>query len=596
MSFRAHLSLRVRAAAVAAWAAACACMLVASALVLAPGAEAAAVEPSAGYVGPARTTVGAGAEVVAWELDARRAWVRDDLPAGAQVWTRPRDGDWSWAWREGDPAWHMIRRSLLRVETGRVDAGAAGARTTTKLDGPWHASGRYLRDASGRVVTIHGMNAVWKHAPYAPPEDRFGDVDAKLLADMGFNGVRLGVLWAGVEPKPNSYDAAYLRRMRTIVDQLTARDVTSLVDSHQDMYSEAYRGEGFPDWTRLDRGSKVSNVSNFPKNYVSPSTIGAFNDFWANRAQLWTRFRNQWIRVALEMRSSPGVIGYDIINEPWPGSSWARCVLPGGCRAFDRRLQAMQEHAVAGIRLADRTTPVWWEGSTITAFGGVNQVGRDRPLADPATNSVLSFHTYCALGGSLPWVSQDQDPTCASVHARNLRNAETASRRSGSAMALTEFGASDQLKDIARVADLADARMTSWYYWHYGMWGDPTSGDPKVHSFLADDATRAVKQAKADILVRTYPQAIAGTPVRWSFGQARDDRRFELVYDIDPRVEADTSISVPVRRHYEAGYTVQVTGPARVVSRPDAPLLELRGTGVPGRVTVRVVRVGHRFE
>src|SRR3954452_21382752 len=29
--------------------------------------------------------------------------------------------------------------------------------------------GRWLVDSSGRVVLLHGVNAVWKHAPWAPP-------------------------------------------------------------------------------------------------------------------------------------------------------------------------------------------------------------------------------------------------------------------------------------------------------------------------------------------------------------------------------------------------------------------------------------------
>src|ERR1019366_6184676 len=65
--------------------------------------------------------------------------------------------------------------------------------------------GRYLRDAFGRVVILHGVNAVYKHAPYelaiAPgqPFD-FSAADAAAISKAGFDMVRLGILWQGLEP------------------------------------------------------------------------------------------------------------------------------------------------------------------------------------------------------------------------------------------------------------------------------------------------------------------------------------------------------------------------------------------------------------
>jgi endoglycosylceramidase len=393
----------------------------------------------------------------------------------------------------------------------------------------------------------------------------------------------------------NEYDDAYVLRMKRIAGMLGGHDVSVLVDSHQDMYTEAYRGEGFPDWARLDRGIRPLNCCWFPLNYASSSSVATWNDFWANRALLWTRFRNQWTMVAATMRDLDNVVGYDVINEPWAGGSWRRCLLPGGCTTFEtQRLQRMQEHVIAGIRSVDATSPVWWEANTLTSFGRANRVGAYRPVRDPAGNTVLSFHAYCMLGGSVPFLSRAADPTCPAVHRSTFGQAAGAARRSGSASVLTEFGASDDVFDIARVARLADANMTSWYYWHYGAWRDPT-GVVATQGLFADDADRSsLKQAKADVLVRTYPQAVAGLPMSYSFAPERADRRFHLTFVTQVRIHAPTVISVPVARHYADGYDVLVQGPARVTSAPDAPLLQLEATG-DGLVYVQLVRRGFAF-
>ena len=65
--------------------------------------------------------------------------------------------------------------------------------------------GPYLYDSRGRVVFFHGVNAVYKSAPYELyPDPRkpwnFSTADASLMARLGFNVVRLGMTWSGLEP------------------------------------------------------------------------------------------------------------------------------------------------------------------------------------------------------------------------------------------------------------------------------------------------------------------------------------------------------------------------------------------------------------
>ena len=57
---------------------------------------------------------------------------------------------------------------------------------------PLGHSGRWVTDARGRVVIVHGINMVYKLPPYSPSAAGFGDDDAAFLATIGFNAVRVG--------------------------------------------------------------------------------------------------------------------------------------------------------------------------------------------------------------------------------------------------------------------------------------------------------------------------------------------------------------------------------------------------------------------
>ena len=44
----------------------------------------------------------------------------------------------------------------------------------------------------------------------------FSEDDAKLMASIGYNTIRLGVLWAGLEPIEGQYNMTYLEQVRDI--------------------------------------------------------------------------------------------------------------------------------------------------------------------------------------------------------------------------------------------------------------------------------------------------------------------------------------------------------------------------------------------
>ncbi|MBV8162370.1 MAG: cellulase family glycosylhydrolase [Acidimicrobiia bacterium] len=445
--------------------------------------------------------------------------------------------------------------------------------------------GRWLIDPQGRVVTLHGVNAVWKRPPYAAPATPggFTTADADFLAANGFDAVRLGVLFAGVMPEPGVVDHAYLDGVDRVVQLLASRHIWVLLDFHQDQYNERFQGEGFPAWSVDDSGLPDDARYGFPGNYFGSLALdAAYDNLWADRGGLWDRYREAWKAVAAKWATQPYLMGYELINEPWPGTVWPTCVNPlTGCPAFDATLQRFQDEARAGIREVDPSNLVWFEGSGVSNYGLPNGLG-DTPIADPAIG--YSWHAYCASSAGLSAAGAHSDGGCAQEEQYALAGAESTDRRLGAAFLMTEFGGSDDLGDLARVTASADQHLLGWVYWSYKTWSDPTGGAGAESMFGNDADLSSLKVAKADVLVRPYARAVAGMPLATAFDPAT--KVFSLSYT--PRdAGGPTEVFVPSRQ-YPRGYEVRVAG-ARVASAAGASDLELVAAPGATRVSAEVL-------
>ena len=90
---------------------------------------------------------------------------------------------------------------------------------------PISTTGTWLTNSDGQVVILHGPNEVYKLPPYEPSASGFNADDAAFLADNGFTAVRLGVIWAAVEPQPGVIDTAYLDSINQTVQMLADHGV-----------------------------------------------------------------------------------------------------------------------------------------------------------------------------------------------------------------------------------------------------------------------------------------------------------------------------------------------------------------------------------
>ncbi len=99
-------------------------------------------------------------------------------------------------------------------------------------------------DLQGRHVLLHGINVVNKNRHEGYIVDEGPGLYARLR-DWGFNVIRLGVIWDGLEPEPGAYNEAYLKRLDEQIDWARASGLLVFLDMHQDLYSVLY-SDGAP--------------------------------------------------------------------------------------------------------------------------------------------------------------------------------------------------------------------------------------------------------------------------------------------------------------------------------------------------------------
>ena len=442
-----------------------------------------------------------------------------------------------------------------------------------------HVDGGYLKDERGRNRLFRGVNAVYKAPPWHPVTDWYDSntslarEDMEQLAAWGFNVVRLGVLWPGVEPEPGVYDEAYLATMRAIVEDLAAHGIYTIVDFHQDAFSQMYCGEGVPDWaarllepvtTSCDEtwlaefgrliGQCLPMASyNFTRDPTTgfpatseclehdftlysraPEVTSSWGRLFANVGGVRDSLVAYWKKVAEAFAGVESVLGYDLVNEPLNGDFFADGTLlePG---AADRRLlQPLYAQLEEEIRSADAAAILFFEPapfpdtypSDIPILGGVHEAG----FTEAPNNSALSYHIYscgfaatdCDRAGDTPAVACETCDVFAAAAGRT-RAADAAAL--GGAAFLTEFGACSGseacLAEISRVADVADAHFQSWAYWQFKYFSDITTVSGPAESFY--DADGSLQAPKVAALRRTYAAAVAGAPasMRYAAGAFR---------------------------------------------------------------------------
>ena len=260
-------------------------------------------------------------------------------------------------------------------------AAAAAADDTPRLQ----REGRYLVDQHGRIVIVHGLNLVWKHEPYVPPDSPRASprptrngwrARLQRRADRHAVGRR--------DPeRPRGRRRGVLRRWQRVIDLLADKGIWMQFDFHQDMWHETYGGEGVPDWaakrpvpyTLTRRSAALPDVLHARAGHRLRQLLG-------EQERPAGRLGGGLEAVAQHYKDQPYSMGYDLINEPWAGREWPTCLITGLRADLPRELQPATTGRCARIRRSTRTNIVWYESQQLA--GGLNcdtfgRSGRGQP-------------------------------------------------------------------------------------------------------------------------------------------------------------------------------------------------------------------------
>jgi endoglycosylceramidase len=184
-------------------------------------------------------------------------------------------------------------------------------------------------DDEGRERIFNGLNFVFKGEKtgfkkinYYPDWERslFESLNAK-----GINIIRLGLIWDAVEPEPGKYNEKYLDFISGIIDRCYENEIYVYLDMHQDLYSCLF-SDGAPEWATLTDGKKYKEPRFiWAEGYFYKKAVHrAFDNFWLNKEVdgkgLQDYYCDMWKYISYRFKDKRNIFGFDIMNEPFPGT------------------------------------------------------------------------------------------------------------------------------------------------------------------------------------------------------------------------------------------------------------------------------------
>jgi endoglycosylceramidase len=299
-------------------------------------------------------------------------------------------------------------------------------------------------DTAGRERLFRGVNVVYKDPPWLPTAPCFNTNfswvadDAKLLASMGFNLIRLGVMWPGVNPDSlDNVNMTYIAEIKKLIAIAAAENIYTMIDPHQDELNPRFCGEGAPNWWVLKHTTNNDfpvpvRSKPFPVDKTRPCPglepkqcpgidfpgrencdgNSSFSYIWTHDGAkayqtLWenpdTGFSQFWTTVARELHDAPGVIGGELWNEPFPGDVFGQPEMRKNQHADLVNLAPFYRNVTAAIReavpdqkeFAIAWEPTWPVGdqdinpeSLLPATSGFEEL--------PEDNGMYAFH-WCVF-------------------------------------------------------------------------------------------------------------------------------------------------------------------------------------------------------
>ncbi|KAJ3043892.1 hypothetical protein HDV00_003930 [Rhizophlyctis rosea] len=451
-----------------------------------------------------------------------------------------------------------------------------------------------LLDEHGRQRLFRGVNVVYKKPPYHPSLDHFDpftsftDEDARLLRSLSLNSIRLAVHWAGLEPTKGTHSTEYIAAIRTIMDTCARHGIYVLLEFHQDVLARQFCGHGVPDWAFENQTDRLSGWRGFPipnkfkafktadngiptedqcnsitwyKLYFTFAVADAFGKRKSpsphlttslpttltppppptvyTPGPLLTAFTSYWTHITQTFKHHPNLLGYELINEPWPGNHYANplLLLPG--QASKSTLHTFYSTMASAIRTVHPEALIYFEGTTWDKHNLAPTVPGGEEWG---SYSVLSYHYY-------------KPPQSGGVETVMQRRVEDATRL-GCGLFLTEFegwyGDGSGVSKMWETVKAADTYLQSWHAWSYKTFAQGTNS---TDGSIFDSAGN--KRVEIERLwSRTWCSAVAGRVVEMRFWEQTGE--FVVRFVVDKSVRTPTVVKVVRKVWYPDGFDVEV--------------------------------------
>ena len=128
----------------------------------------------------------------------------------------------------------------------------------------------------------------------------------------------------------------------------------------------------------------------------------AFDALWTNKLGLQDQFVNYWFHTSRALGQNPYVVGFDPLNEPFPGMVLQKPKLNLSGHFDKNQLTPVYERVFEVYQANNEDSIMWFEPGQypdeIGILGGiVRPVGFEKPPGGEigSNKHVLNDHTYC---------------------------------------------------------------------------------------------------------------------------------------------------------------------------------------------------------
>jgi endoglycosylceramidase len=316
----------------------------------------------------------------------------------------------------------ILSATFLLLLVVAPTASAVSAPSSSGSDLQWlHVDGHFIvREDNARMI-LRGAN-VPPLASSSTPLARYGAF-IDVAKSMGYNVIRLPVLWAQLEPSPGMFIRTYLDSIKKIVDLAGEKNMYVVVDMHQ------FKMDGFPQWV-------------LPKTKSSDEASAGFWRSFASQQELV----KAWKALAAVLKDRNAVAGYDLLNEPYGGTmTW---------QDFAPILNEFYSVLIPEIQNVDAKHIIFFEPTE-----GVCILGQHIALRPSGMNLAFSPHFY--VSGPTDYLNNVANQVYnLAVRAWNipLWIGEFGGSR-------VDVGNSDSLHSLGVLLDLFDRYCLGWAFW-----------------------------------------------------------------------------------------------------------------------------------